>query len=84
MDISGVLVRTFPQHIDAVTRALLRLEGVEVHGANEDGRMVVTIERETGSQVADLLAQLQQIHGVLSASMIYHQFEDSGQQEHER
>ncbi|MGD2073448.1 MAG: chaperone NapD [Gammaproteobacteria bacterium] len=84
MDISGVLVRAFPQDIEAVTRALSRLAGVEVHGANDDGRMVVTIERETGREVADLLAQMQDVQGVLSASMIYHQYEDSGQQEAER
>ncbi|MGD8854267.1 MAG: chaperone NapD [Gammaproteobacteria bacterium] len=67
-----------------MTRALSRLAGVEVHGANDDGRMVVTIERETGREVADLLAQMQDVQGVLSASMIYHQYEDSGQQEAER
>jgi nitrate reductase NapD len=83
MDISGVLVRAFPEHVAAVTQALSRLEGIEVHGTNEDGRMVVTIEGETGRQVADLLVQMQGIPGVLSASMIYHQFEDSGQQEAE-
>ena len=83
MDISGVLVRTYPDNIDAVSQALSRLGGVEVHGANQDGRMVVTIERDSGRQVADLLVQMHDVPGVLSASMIYHQFEDSGQQEAE-
>ena len=55
MDISGVLVRTYHDNIDAVTRALSRLAGVEVHGANQDGRMVVTIEGESGREAADLL-----------------------------
>ena len=83
MDISGVLVRTSPDNIEAVSEALSRLEGVEVHGANQDGRMVVTIERDNSGQAADLLVQLHNVPGVLSASMIYHQFEDSGQQEAE-
>lgn len=83
MDISGVLVRSFPSDIEAVSRALSRLTGVEVHGANDDGRMVVTIEADTEGQVADLLVQIQGVSGVLSASMIYHQFEDSGLQEAE-
>ena len=83
MNISGVLVRAFPANIDAVTRALVRLDGVEVHGANEDGRMVVTVERETERQLADLLVQMHDVPGVLSASMIYHQVGDSGQQEAE-
>ena len=81
MDISGVLVRTYPDNIDTVTQALSRMAGVEVHGANQDGRMVVTIEGESGRAAADLLVQMHNVPGVLSASMIYHQFEDSGQQE---
>jgi len=43
--------------------------------------MVVTIEGGTGREAADLLVQMHNVPGVLSASMIYHQFEDSGQQE---
>ena len=81
MDISGVLVRTYPDNIDAVSQALSRMAGVEVHGANQDGRMVVTIEGGTGREAADLLVQMHNVPGVLSASLIYHQFEDSGQQE---
>jgi len=83
MNISGVLVRAFPENVDAVWKALTGLDGVEVHGANEDGRMVVTVERETEGQLADLLVRMQDVAGVLSASMIYHQFEESGQQEAE-
>ncbi len=81
MNISGVLVRAYPKHLDAVWQALSGLDGVEVHGANEDGRMVVTIERDSEGQLTDLLVQMQDVPGVLSASMIYHQFEEPGQQE---
>jgi nitrate reductase NapD len=81
MDISGVRVRTYPGDIDAVTQALSCLQGVEVHGANQDGRMVVTIEGGDAGQAADLLVQMRNVPGVLSASLVYHQFEDSGQQE---
>lgn len=76
MNISGVLVRTYPENIDSVTTLLAALEGVEVHGSNTDGRMVVTVEQENAGQLSDLLTQMHDIPGVLSASMIYHQFED--------
>jgi len=81
MNISGVVVRTFPRNIDNVWQTLEQLEGVEVHAANEDGRLVVTIERQGENDVADLLVHMQDVPGVLSASMVYHQFEDLGQQE---
>ena len=83
MNISGVLVRAYPRHLDAVRQALSGMDGVEVHGANEDGRMVVTVEQENEGSLASLLVQMQDVPGVLSASMIYHQFEESGQQEAE-
>ena len=76
MNISGVLVRAYPENIESVTQRLADFEGVEVHGSNTDGRMVVTIEQENNGQTSDLVARMHDVPGVLSASMIYHQFED--------
>ena len=76
MNISGVLVRAYPENIESVTELLTIFEGVEVHGCNTDGRMVVTIEQEHTGQTSDLVARMHDVPGVLSASMIYHQFED--------
>ena len=84
MNISGVVVRAFPGDINQVWQMLEQLDGVEVHGANEDGRMVVTIEKPGERDIADLLVRMQDVPGVLSASMVYHQFEDLGQQEAEQ
>ena len=84
MNISGVVVRTFPANIDDVWQTLTKMEGVEVHAANENGRLVVTIEKPRERDIADLLVHMQDVPGVLSASMVYHQFEDLGQQEAEQ
>lgn len=76
MNISGVLVRSYPENIDAVCRCLEELAGVEVHGVNPDGRLVVTVEDETERAMADTVVGMQNLPGVLSASMIYHQYEE--------
>ena len=81
MNISGVVVRTYPQNLENVWQTLEQFEGVEVHGANEDGRLVVTVEKQGERVIADLLVHMQDVPGVLSASMVYHQFEDLDQQE---
>ena len=78
MNISGVVVRTWPDRMNTVQQTLSRLDGVEVHGASEDGRLVVTVESQGERETADLLVSMQTLPGVLSASMIYHQFEDLG------
>ncbi|MFC1589197.1 chaperone NapD [Pseudomonadota bacterium] len=77
MNISGVLVRSYPENIQSVWDELAIIEGVEVHGSNDDGRMVVTVEQENAGQLSDLLVRMQDINGVLSTSMIYHQFEEN-------
>ena len=76
MNISGVLVRAYPENISSVGEILTQMEGVEVHGNNSDGRIVVTVEQEDANLMSDVLTGMQDIPGVLSASMIYHQFED--------
>ncbi len=77
--ISGVLVRSRPENIDKVKLALDALEGVEVHGANPDGRLVVTVEEHSDQGIADKVVRLQDLPGVIAASMIYHQFEDGSE-----
>jgi len=77
MNISGVLVRSYPENIQSVWQELAQIEGVEVHGSNDDGRMVVTIEQTDAGQLSDMLVQMNDIHGVLSTSMIYHEFEET-------
>ena len=72
MNICGVLVYSRPQRVAAVRRRLCGLEGVEVHGAGEDGRMVVTVESPEAGLAADQMHRMQDIEGVLSATLIYH------------
>ena len=76
MNISGVLVKAYPQHLPSIEKALIVMAGVEVHGNNEDGRIVITVEDESANNISDTLVQIQNVPGVLSAAMIYHQFED--------
>ena len=76
MNISGVLVKAYPQHLLSIEEVLKQMDGVEVHGNNEDGRMVVTVEQDSANSISDTLVQIQDVPGVLSAAMIYHQFED--------
>lgn len=76
MNISGVLVRTFPDGVLPVSACLTEIPGVEVHGNNSDGRIVVTIEQDHANQLADAITRVTELPGVLAASMIYHQFED--------
>lgn len=81
MNISGVVVRAKPENLESVSDLLVQMAGLEVHGFNDDGRLVVTIESASDRDVADTVLKLHEVPGVLSASMIYHQFEEDSQLE---
>lgn len=80
MNISSVLVSAWPEAITRVKASLCAL-GVEVHVATESGQMIVTIEADSTQAVANLFAQINEQPGVLSASMVYHQFEPDPDEE---
>jgi nitrate reductase NapD len=76
MNIAGVVIHARPEKLAGVEAQLLKLPGVEVHATAEDGRMVVTVEDEE-SRLGDTVMAFQNVDGVLSASLIYHHFEES-------
>jgi nitrate reductase NapD len=71
MHIAGVLVQTHPDFIAALNARLGDVAGLEVHAINPDGRFVVTVEGAGRKQVADTLARLHTLDGVLSACLVY-------------
>ena len=76
MNISGVLVKAYPENLTTIQQTLATMSGVEVHGNNEDGRIVITVEDVSANNITDTLTEIQAVPGVLSAAMIYHQFEE--------
>ncbi len=79
MNISGVLVHIRPEQVSAVKSQLENLTGVEVHATTDDGRLVVTIEDDTGPMIHKMNS-FHEIDGVLSASLIYHHFDEEIEQ----
>jgi nitrate reductase NapD len=76
MNISGVLVHAYPEKVTSVSHKLDEMQGIEVHASTDEGKIVVTVEQADDGSLADTVLNLQDMPGVLSASMIYHHFED--------
>lgn len=83
MNISGVLVRARPENCEKLKQQLGMIEGVEVHATTDDGKLVVTVEASADRTAADKVYQLQDMPGVIAASMIYHHFEDDAELQQE-
>ncbi len=76
MNISGVIVHSRPEKVPAVQQQLEGIPGVEIHAVGDDGRMVVTVEESSDRRMAETVNGLQDLDGVIAASMVYHHFED--------
>lgn len=74
MNICSLIVYTNPEMGSKVSRQLATFKGVEVHGGDEMGRLIVTIEDEgeTRSPVSETMNALRDVTGVLSTILIYH------------
>ncbi len=77
-NICGVLVHARPEQAGAVRAALAAMPGVEIHHAEPDGRMVVTIEDAPGRWAGATLTSFQDVPGLVSAILVYHHSEPDG------
>jgi nitrate reductase NapAB chaperone NapD len=72
MNISGIVVQVSQDNSAAVQKELGEFSGVEIHAVNrEKGSIVITLEDTPGNVPADVMMNVQNIQGVLAASLIY-------------
>ncbi len=76
MSIYSLVVHTKPENIEAVTANLKAVEAVEVHGINEKGKIVVSLDHPDRNYCSDAIMGFHEIPGVINSSLIYEFFED--------
>ncbi len=76
ISVCGVLVQVHPDKREATEVRMKQISGLEIHGASDDGKLVVTVETDSYKKTGDAISTLQYVEGVLSASMIYQHAED--------
>ena len=81
LHISSLLVHARPASLPAVRAALATLDGIEIHGASDAGKIVVTLETESSGGIVERLASIRDLAGVLSAVLVFHQIEPLAQLE---
>ena len=75
MHISGILVHARPGHIAQARNQLAGIAGVEVHAADENGKLIITLEQQDEETTVATFEQLNRLPDVLSATLVYHHFE---------
>ena len=81
INISSVILGVLPANSAMVSTSLRELDGVEVHAIGEDGRMIVTIESGDEDNTSNIFEAIRQTPGVISASLVYHQYESDPDEE---
>jgi periplasmic nitrate reductase NapD len=77
MNLSGTVVICKPLNLPAVSTALAKLPGVEVHFEDPDqGKIVVVQEALSIAAEMNGLLRIKAVPGVILADMLYHYFEE--------
>lgn len=71
MNISGVVVRTKAENTEAVVKSLQESGLCEVHQAEDNGKIIITIEGTSIKDETEKLKQIQALPHVVSADMAY-------------
>jgi len=72
MNICSTIVYARLEDVPAVAERLLAMPGVEIHGGQAEGKLVVTVEDTESVPAADTLSALNQVAGVINTVLIYH------------
>ncbi len=75
MYIAGVIVHCLPKDIERVRRSITSMQGAEIHAVDR-GRFVITVEGDDYRETSDMVLELHQIDGVLSATLVYQHGEE--------
>ena len=75
--ITSLLVHADPGHADELTVTLGTIAEVDVHTADQSGKLVLLVETQSLGRVTELIEQINAMDGVVGTTLVYHQIEDS-------
>lgn len=68
--ISSLVVHTLPDRVPGVVEGIGRIQGADIHGGADTGKLIVTLETDTESQVVERINAIQLLDGVLAATLL--------------
>lgn len=75
--IASLIVQAWPDRLAHLQPLLNRIPGVETHGSDAAGKLVVTVEAESDAHLVELIGAIEAAEGVITASLVYHQLEEA-------
>ena len=76
VEIVSLIVSTWPQHLDAVSDAVLALGNAEIRGRDPKGKLIVVLEEDSQGAVGAKTNAISGLPHVLSAAMVFQASDD--------
>lgn len=76
MHISSLVVHCRPDAIDSVIPAIEEFPDASVPEHSEEGKLVVLLETYNEGAVMQRISALEELSGVISVALVYHQIDD--------
>lgn len=73
--VCSLIVHARPDDLADVTGELRAMSGVEIHGHDAAGKIVVTIETSRDDDVVQIMGRIGDLPGVLSTALVFQHFE---------
>lgn len=71
MTICSLVLHTRPENLDLVTGDLERMEGVEVHGRSDLGKLIVVIDHSKRKHCSEMMMTMAKMDRVVNTSLVY-------------
>ncbi len=71
LHITSLVVHSAPKRVKQVSEAIASIPSAIVHATSGSGKLVVTLEAGTASEMLNTITGIQHIDGVLSAALVY-------------
>ncbi|WP_413479068.1 chaperone NapD [Vibrio hibernica] len=73
--ISSLVVHVVPKHLTEIKTKIESLDGVEIYGESEAGKLVVVVETQNQGYITDTIDVINNLEHVLNVALIFHQIE---------
>ncbi len=73
--ISSLLVQVSPEHLSQTQKLISDFKEAEIYGVSEVGKIVVVLETQAEGFISDIIEKINNMPGVLGATMVYHQID---------
>ncbi|BHH84893.1 chaperone NapD [Desulforhopalus sp. 52FAK] len=76
MPISGIIITSTPENIDAVLASLQQIPEVEVHGADEKANIVAVLDTKSSEDMETIIDRINKDEKILNVGVTYLNTED--------